>query len=80
MKYLVAGVHPAYGVEPGAMVRLDSNDPRVQLNVAAGVLVAQEKAAMKCPACSKRVASVGELEAHYGEKHPALATPEWRED
>ena len=70
---------------PGDTVTLDSADPTVALNVAAGVLVAQEKAAMTCPACANAdeervVASVGELEAHYGEAHRGLVAPEWRED
>jgi hypothetical protein len=89
-KYLVVGVFPAYGVEVGETVHLDPADVLVQANINAGVIELtpdQPKVAKTtCPACIgqniKRppsFASEAEMVEHYGEKHPALVVPEWKE-
>lgn len=89
-KYTVAGPFPAYGVQIGESVVLDSDDVLVQANVTAGLIRLapdQPKVAKPtCPACVehnvKRPPSFADaegLEAHYREKHPALVIPEWKE-
>lgn len=85
-KYKIVGPFPAYGVQTGDPVTLDASDPLVRINVAAGVLELdpdQPPLKIPCPACEgqgmKRpphFASLAELQAHYGEKHPALVAPE----
>jgi hypothetical protein len=90
-KYTVTGPFPAYGVNTGESVTLDDSDELVKANIAAGVVTLGEDDSpppkMTCPACveagMKRppsFASHAELADHYGEKHPALVTPEWEEE
>lgn len=90
-KYTVNGPQPAYGVDPGESVTLDTNDPLVAANVAAGVITLGEvdgpDPVMHCPACEEggmkrppSFANAADLAAHYDEKHPALVTPEWKEE
>jgi len=89
MKYTVAGAQPAYDAQPGDEVNLDPADAGVSLNVDAGVLVpvAGQVLKMTCPACVEqgvkrpvKFGSPDELAEHYGEKHPALVAPDWKED
>jgi hypothetical protein len=86
MKYKLAA--DAYDGKAGDEVDLDHAVPAVQLNVDAGVLVQTGTlGAMNCPACEAegkkrhtKLADQAEVDAHYGEKHPGLVAPEWRED
>jgi len=86
MKYKLAA--PAYGKTVGDMIDLDYSDPAVQLNVTAGVLIQEGTAGtMTCPACEMegrkrptKLADQAEVDAHYGEKHPGLVAPEWKEE
>lgn len=87
MRYQVAA-EQAYGVAQGEEVELDRLDPGVQLNVDAGVLIQVGKVGvMHCPACEAegrkrpvRLADQAEVTTHYGEKHPGLVAPEWKEE
>jgi len=83
--------YPAYGVAIGSQVTLDPDDPLVQINIGAGVLVAVgevRRQAMTCPACKDvgtpkrppRFTTVEDLTTHYNEKHPALVIPDWEEE
>jgi hypothetical protein len=76
----------AYGAAPGETVTLNASDPRVQLNIAAGVLTLvkdQPPEKHPCPACAEQgvkrplsFATSDELQAHYAEKHPGLVPPD----
>jgi hypothetical protein len=87
MKYQVAA-EQAYGVAQGGHVDLDHADPTVQLNVDSGILIqVGTLGEMVCPACvaegkkrHTKLADQAEVDAHYGEKHPGLAAPEWKEE
>jgi hypothetical protein len=87
VKYQVLAEH-AYGVTQGVEVDLDYADPAVQLNVAAGVLKQLGTlGTMTCPACEAegrkrptKLADQAEVTTHYGEKHPGLVAPEWKEE
>lgn len=84
-KYKVCGPNPAYGSEPGGIVKLDGGDPAVALNVASGVLERQDAPHMECPACAGQkkqptLPSADELQAHYDAAHPGLVRPAWEED
>ena len=91
-KYVVAGPFPAYGTNTGSIVELESTDPSVAANFAAGVLELDEAEKQKpptivCPACvgqdvkrPAKLASPEELAAHYDDAHPGLVAPEWKEE
>lgn len=88
-KFKVAGPFPAYDTKPGGIVELDADDPLVQVNIDAGVIVAgkdataeSKPAEMRCPACTDegkarppKFTNGDDLAAHYSEKHPALVAP-----
>jgi hypothetical protein len=87
VKYQVVA-EQAYGSKAGGEVDLDYSDPAVQLNVAAGVLKqVGTLGQMTCPACEAegrkrptKLADQSEVTTHYGEKHPGLVAPEWKEE
>ena len=90
-KYIVTGPFPAYETQTGDPVTLDDRNAGVQANIAAGVVTLDPAATgakvsgVPCPACAEQMkrppkfATQADLAIHYGEKHPALVTPDIEE-